>query len=117
MASKKNLVIGAGVAVLAVAGVALAAQQNHEANENRIIGEHTEREIALNEVPEAAMNAARARLASIREAELVTRKADGSTLYEIEGKDRAGKKVELFVTPQGQVLGAGNEGDEDDDGN
>lgn len=115
MASRKTLLIGAGVAVLAAAGVALAAQQNHEANENRIIGEHSEKDIALNQVPEAAMNAARARLASIREAELVTRKADGSTLYEIEGKDKAGKKVELFVTPDGQVLGGGNDGDQDKD--
>lgn len=113
MASKKTLVIGAGIAVLAIAGVAIAAQQNHEANEKRIIGEHHEKEIPLNQVPEAAMNAARTRLASIREAELVTRKADGSTLYEIEGKDKSGKKVELFVTPEGQVLGGGGEGDED----
>lgn len=113
MASKRTIGISAGLAVLAVAGVAFAAQQSHEANENRIIGEHSEQEIALNQVPQAAMNAARGRLASVREAELVTRKADGSTLYEIEGRDQAGNEVELFVTPQGQVLGSENEGDED----
>lgn len=113
MASKRTLLIGTGIAVLAVAGVALAAQQNHEANENRIIGPHSEKHVALDQMPPAVMDAARARLASVREAELVTKKADGSTLYEIEGKDQAGKKVELFVTPEGQVLGSGNDGDED----
>jgi len=115
MASKRTLVIGASAAVLAVAGMALAAQQNHEANENRIIGEHSEEEVALDQVPAAAMNAARTRLASVREAELVTRKADGSTLYEIEGKDQTGKNVELFVTPTGQILGNENDSDEDGD--
>ena len=116
MASKRNLLIGVGAAVLAVAGVALAAQQNQEANENRIIGEHSEKEIPLNQVPAAAMNAARAQLASVREAELVTRKADRSTLYAVEGKDKAGKKVEIYITPEGQVLGSGPEGNEDEDG-
>ena len=57
----------------AIAGVAIA--QNHEANENRIIGKHSERDIPLAQVPEAAMNAARAQLASISKAEQVTRKA------------------------------------------
>ena len=88
---------------LAIAGVAIA--QNHEANENRIIGKHSERDIPLAQVPEAAMNAARAQLASISKAEQVTRKADGSTLYEIKGKNSDGKTIELFVTPEGQVLG------------
>lgn len=113
MASKRTLLIGTGVAVLAVAGVALAAQQNHEANENQIIGPHSEKHVALDQVPQAVMDAARTQLASVREAELVTKKADGSTLYEIEGKDQAGKKVEFFVTPEGQVLGSGNDSDED----
>lgn len=95
MASKRTLTV--------VAGVAIA--QNHEANENRIIGKHSERDIPLAQVPEAAMNAARAQLASISKAEQVTRKADGSTLYEIKGKNSDGKTIELFVTPEGQVLG------------
>src|SRR3546814_5690241 len=50
---------------------------NHEANENRIIGEHSERDIPLDQVPRAAMNAARAQLASISKAEQVTRKEIG----------------------------------------
>lgn len=81
MASKRTLTVvaGVGAAALAIAGVAIA--QNHEANENRIIGKHSERDIPLAQVPEAAMNAARAQLASISKAEQVTRKADGSTLY------------------------------------
>ena len=88
MASKRTLTVvaGVGAAALAIAGVAIA--QNHEANENRIIGKHIERDIPLAQVPEAAMNAARAQLASISKAEQVTRKADGSTLYEIKGKNR-----------------------------
>ena len=66
MASKRTLTVvaGVGAAALAIAGVAIA--QNHEANENRIIGKHSERDIPLAQVPEAAMNAARAQLASIR---------------------------------------------------
>lgn len=116
MASKRNLMIGAGAAVLAVAGVALAAQRSNEANENRIIGEHSEKEIPLNQVPATAMNAARAQLSSVREAELVTRKADGSTLYALEGKDKAGRKIEVYVTPEGRVIGNGPEGDDDEDG-
>ena len=75
MASKRTLTVvaGVGAAALAIAGVAIA--QNHEANENRIIGKHSERDIPLAQVPEAAMNAARAQLASISKAEQVTRKA------------------------------------------
>ena len=105
MASKRTLtfVAGAGAAALAIAGVAIA--QSHEATENRIIGEHSERDIPLDQVPQAAMKAARAQLASISKAEQVTRKADGSTLYEIKGKNSDGKTIELFVTPEGQVLG------------
>src|SRR3546814_10615368 len=78
MASKRTLTVvaGVGAAALAIAGVAIA--QNHEANENRIIGKHSERDIPLAQVPEAAMNAARAQLASISKAEQVTRKADRS---------------------------------------
>ena len=104
MASKRTLTVvaGVGAAALAIAGVAIA--QNHEANENRIIGKHSERDIPLAQVPEAAMNAARAQLASISKAEQVTRKADGSTLYEIKGKNSDGKTIELFVTPEGRVL-------------
>src|SRR3546814_13155746 len=99
MASKRTLtvVVGVGAAALAIAGVAMA--QNHEENENRIIGEHSERDIPLGQVPQAAMNAARAQLASISKEEPVTRKADGSTLYEIKGKKNEGKTVELFVKP------------------
>ncbi len=106
MPSKRTLTVvaGVGAAALAIAGVAIA--QNHEENENRIIGEHNERDISLDQVPQAAMNAARAQLASVSKAEQVTRKADGSTLYEIKGKNNDGRTVELFVTPEGQVLGS-----------
>ncbi len=107
MASKRTLtaVAGVGAAALAIAGVAIAAQ-NREENENRIIGEHSERDIPLDQVPQAAMNAARGQLASVSKAEQVTRKADGSTVYEIKGKNNDGETIELFVTPEGQVLGS-----------
>lgn len=104
MATKRTLIIAAGAAVLAVAGVAVAAELG-ERDENRIIGEHTEKKIAVDQVPQAAMAAARAQLASVSKTEQVTRKADGSIVYEIKGKNNAGKTVELFVTPEGQVLG------------
>lgn len=105
MASKRTLTAVAGAAVLAIAGVAITAQ-NREENENRIIGEHSERDIPLDQVPQAAMKAARGQLASVSKAEQVTRKADGSTLYEIKGKNNDGRTFELFVTPEGQVLGS-----------
>src|SRR3546814_6479363 len=55
MASKRTLTVvaGVGAAALAIAGVAIA--QNHEANENRIIGKHSDRDIPIAQVPEAAM--------------------------------------------------------------
>src|SRR3546814_15015595 len=55
MASKRTLtvVVGVGAAALAIAGVAMA--QNHEENENRIIGEHSESDIPHGPVPTAAM--------------------------------------------------------------
>lgn len=115
MPSKKTLGIGAGVIALAAAGVAFAAIENHEANENRIIGPHSEKHVALNQVPQPVMAAANARLGSVREAELATRKADGSTVYEIEGKSKAGKKMQIFVSPDGKVLGSSNGDDDDDD--
>lgn len=105
MASRRNLVIAAGVAVLAVAGVAVAAEL-HEQEENRIIGKHSEKKITLDQVPPPVMAAARTQLASISKAEQVTVKADGRTLYEIKGKTSAGKTTELFVSAEGQVLGS-----------
>src|SRR3546814_18739450 len=78
MASKRTLTVvaGLGAAALAVAGVAIA--QNHEANENRIIGKQSERDIPLAQVPQAATNAARAHLPTIIKAEKIPRKPDGS---------------------------------------
>lgn len=104
MARKRNILIAAGVAALAIAGVAIAAELD-ERGENRIIGEHSETKIALDQVPAAAMTAARAQLASVSKAERVTTK-DGRTLFEIKGKTSAGKTVELFVSEQGEVLGS-----------
>jgi hypothetical protein len=100
MAYRSNLAI----AVLLAASFATVAQGH--GNEERILGAHSEKKIALGQVPAAAMNAARGQLASITKAEQVTTKADGRTLYEIKGKTSAGKTVELFVTPEGQILGS-----------
>lgn len=79
MPSKQILTVsGVGAAALASTGVAIA--QNYEANENRIIGEHSETDIPLDQVPEPAMTAARAQLTSMSKAEQVTVNTDGSTL-------------------------------------
>jgi hypothetical protein len=103
MASKRTIMIAAGAVVLAVAGVAVAAELD-ERGENKIVGEHSEKKIALDQVPAAAMAAARAQLTSVTKAEQVTTK-DGRTLYEVKGKNSAGKTVELFVSEKGEVLG------------
>src|SRR3546814_14030672 len=89
MASKRTLTVvaGVGAAALAIAGVAVA--QNHEANENRIIGKHSERDIPPAQVTAAATNAARAPLAPISKAEQIHRKADGSTPQEIHGNTKS----------------------------
>src|SRR3546814_16535357 len=93
MASKRTLTVvaGVGAAALAIAGVAIA--QNHEANENRIIGEHSERDIPLDQVPQAAMNAARAQLASIRNAEQVNQERKHVVV---------GKRVAVRLNPGGR---------------
>ncbi len=109
MASKRNLMIAAGAAVLAVGGVAIAADQLGEKNEV------SERKIALDQVPQAAMNGARTQLVSVTKAELVKLK-DGRTVYELKGKNTAGNTMELYVDANGQVVGNEGEGDGDGDG-
>lgn len=103
MSSKRNLGIAAGVVILAVAGIAIAGELN-EQKENQLIGKHTEKNIALNQVPQTAMAAAQGKLTSISKAEEATTK-DGRTFYEIKGKNSAGKTAELLVSSEGQVLG------------
>jgi len=105
MTTKRTLITAASAGLLALAGIAIAAEAN-ERGEHRIIGAHSEKAIALDQMPQAAIGAARAQLSSIDKAEQVTVKADGRTLYEIKGKNKAGKTVELFVSPEGQVLGS-----------
>lgn len=97
--TRKQLLVAVGAAVLAVPTIAIAANE---------VGEHREKKIALSEVPQAAVDGAKARLASVTGAEMVTTK-DGRTLYELKGKTSAGKTVELFVTAEGQVLGTEDE--------
>lgn len=95
MTPKQMLIVAAGAAVLAVPGMAVAADQ---------VGEHQEREIALNNVPAAAVEGASTVLTSIAAAEEVRTK-DGRTIYEFKGRNDLGKTVELYVTADGQVLG------------
>jgi uncharacterized protein YpmB len=95
MAGKRTVAAAAGAAFLAVAGIAIAAAPMHE---------HKEKQIALTEVPQAAMDGARTELTSINKAEVITTK-EGQTLYELKGKTKAGKTVELMVAPDGKVLG------------
>jgi hypothetical protein len=95
MVSKRTVAVAAGAVLLAVAGIAVAAGPMHE---------HKEKQIALADVPKAAMDGARTQLTSISKAEVVTTK-DGQTLYELKGKTTAGKTVELMVAPDGKVLG------------
>lgn len=97
MASKLTIRLAAAAA-LAVGGIALAAGQYNEQDEA------SEAKIALAQVPEAAMQGAKAELTSITAAEMVTMK-DGSTVYELKGRNKAGKTVELYVSAEGQVLG------------
>lgn len=108
MASKRTLGIAAAVAIAAVAGIAIAADQMGESNEV------SEQKIALNQVPQAAMQGARTQLTSIRKAELVQLR-DGRTVYELKGKNQAGETVELYVAANGQIVGTEDEGDEDND--
>lgn len=99
MTGKQILIAAVGAAVLAVPVIAMAADQ---------VGEHSEKPIALSEVPKAAIDGAKSQLASVTKAELVTTK-DGRTLYELKGKTSAGKTVELLVTADGRVLGTEDE--------
>ena len=95
MTRKQILMAVVGAAVLMVPAIAIAAEP---------VGEHQEKEIALNDVPPAAMEGARTVLASVSRAEVVTTK-DGRTLYEFRGRNDLGKPVELYVTADGQILG------------
>ena len=110
MASKRTLTVvaGVGAAALAIAGVAIA--QNHEANENRIIGKHSERDIPLAQVPEAAMNAARAQLASISKAEARSMKSRARTATERRSNCSSRPKARCSAANDGSARGAGRRG-------
>jgi uncharacterized membrane protein YkoI len=97
MISKRTLGIATALALMA-GGVAIAASQEGG------LDEVSERKIALDQVPQAAMQGARAQLVSVTKAELVTLK-DGRTVYELKGKNQAGKTLELYVSADGQILG------------
>lgn len=102
MASKRTFGIAAAAALLAVGGIAVAAGPYTEHDEA------SETKIALAQVPKAAMEGAKARITAITEAEQVKLK-DGRTIYELKGKDKAGKTVELYVSAEGKVLGTEGE--------
>lgn len=102
MASKRTFGIVAAAALLAAGGVAVAAGQYKEADEA------SETTIALAKVPKAAMDGAKTQLTGISKAEQVKMK-DGHTVYELKGKNKAGKTVELYVSADGKVLGTEGE--------
>lgn len=109
MPSKRTLGIALGAAVLAIGGIAIAADRMGDRNEV------SEQEIALSAVPQTAMAGARTRLASVTKAELVKLKG-GRTVYELKGKDNAGETVELYVNAEGQMVGTEGESEGDEDG-
>ena len=94
MTRKQMFTAAIGAAVLMVPAIVVADP----------VGEHQEKEVALNEVPPAAMEGAQTVLASVSKAEMVKTR-DGRTLYEFRGRNDLGKTVELYVTADGQVLG------------
>ena len=94
MTRKQMFTAAIGAAVLMVPAIVVADP----------VGEHQEKEVALNEVPPAAMEGAQTVLASVSKAEKVKTR-DGRTLYEFRGRNDLGKTVELYVTADGQVLG------------
>ena len=102
MTRKTRRIALAAAAIAAIGGIAVAAVQIEEASEKKV---------ALDQVPAAVMTGAQTELSGIKGAELVTLK-DGRTIYEVKGKDKAGKTVELYVDTDGKVLGT--EGKEHD---
>lgn len=101
MAHKLTVLVACAVAFVAVAA---AAAQLKEASESKI---------ALDKVPVAAKKGAQGQLTGIGGAEKVTLK-NGRTVYEMKGKNKAGKIVELYVDEFGKVLGTeGPEHDKD----
>ena len=68
-----------------------------------------EDEVALSEVPVAAIEAAQAAVPGIQLKDAEARVRDGRTIYEIDGKVD-GVKHEIRVTADGEVLKVENEG-------
>jgi uncharacterized protein YpmB len=98
MARTRTLSIAAAAALLAIGGIAAAATQFSEKDEL------SEKKVALTDVPQAALDGAKTELVSVKKAELVQLR-NGQTVYEIKGKNKAGKTVELYVSADGQVVG------------
>jgi hypothetical protein len=66
-------------------------------------GADDEREIALGDVPPAAMTAARAAVEGIRFTSAETEVEKGMTIYSLEG-NVGGEEYEVEVTAEGEVL-------------
>ena len=77
-------------------------------------GTDCEKDIALSEVPEAALTAAKAAVPGITLTEAEVEVEAGTTTYEVEGI-ADGKEYEIEVTPDGKVLEVEEEDDDDDD--
>mgnify|MGYP001820160146 FL=1 len=73
-----------------------------------------EKEIALSEVPAPVMTAAEGAVEGFVPEEAEVETEDGQMVYEIEGKAADGKKYEIEVSADGNVLEV-EEDDEDED--
>ena len=77
-------------------------------------GTDCEKKIALSEVPEAALNAAKTAVPGITLCEAEVEVEAGKTTYELEGTAN-GKEYEIEVTPDGKILEAKEDKDDEDE--
>jgi hypothetical protein len=106
MAARSGLIIGAGGGILALAGIAPAAQERDPK------GAVSERRIDLKQVPQGTLTGATEVLASVRRAEFV-RLRDGRIVYELTGETASGETLAVHVSASGQVIGTEGADDED----
>jgi len=77
-------------------------------------GTDCEKEIALSEVPEPVLAAAKAAVPGITLCEAEVEVEDGKTTYEVEGTAN-GKEYEIEVTPEGKVIKTEEDKDDEDE--
>ena len=97
MAVRPIVIVAAGLGMVVLAGIAVAAAERGESNEV------SQQRIALKQVPQGAMAGGSEVLASVSGAQLVKLK-DGRTVYELEGTTHTGERLDVYVAGNGQVL-------------